>query len=101
MYIFIRKDIDEAYKIIQAGHALFEHALTLTEKPEQTSHFCLLEAADEEELMNIASKLEGDEINFTAFHEPDYDTGYTAIAAGPIYGADRKKFKRYKFFAKS
>lgn len=98
MYTFIRKDLGEAYKIIQAGHALFEHALTLNDKPERTSHFCLLEAKDENDLMQIASKLEMKNINFTMFHEPDYDTGYTAITAGPIYGTDRKHFKKYRIY---
>jgi hypothetical protein len=98
MYIILRKDLDPTYQIIQSGHALFEHALTLTDKPSQTSNFCLLEAKDEEDLMKIAGKLEQKDINLTMFHEPDYDTGYTAIAAGPIYGEDRKHFKKFKFF---
>lgn len=79
---------------------MFEHALTLTddEKPKLTSSFCLLEAKDEDELRQIAGQLEQDGIKFTAFYEPDYNTGYTAITAGPIYGDNRKKFKKYKFF---
>jgi len=98
MYIFIRKDLSEAYKIIQAGHALFEHAITLNDKPKQTSHFCLLEAKDENELIQIAGKLEFKDINYTMFNEPDYATGYTAIAAGPIYDSDRKHFKKYRIY---
>jgi len=98
MYIFLRKDIDSTYQIIQAGHALFEHAHTLNEKPSDISSFCLLEAKDEDDLEKIASELEMKNINFTMFHEPDYDTGYTAIAAGPIYGNERKKFRKYRTF---
>lgn len=98
IYIILRKDLDPAYQIIQSGHALFEHALTLKNKPNQTSHFCLLEAKDEEELLNISDKLKGKGMDFTLFHEPDYDTGYTCLAAGPIYGEDRRLFKKFKFF---
>jgi len=98
MYIFIRADIDPTYQIIQTGHALFEHAIKLDKKPEQISSFCLLQAKDEKDLLKISSELEMKDINFTIFNEPDYDTGYTAIAAGPIYGKDRKMFKKFKYF---
>lgn len=54
MYIFIRRDLDATYKIIQAGHALFEHALKITNKPDQISSFCLLDAKDEEDLIRIS-----------------------------------------------
>lgn len=96
MYIFIRSDIDKTYQIIQAGHALFEHALTLTDKPDNTSSFCLLEAKNEMELLKIEDRLKMEDINLTTFYEPDHDTGFTAIAAGPIYGEQRKLFKKYR-----
>lgn len=96
MYIFIRRDLDATYKIIQAGHALFEHALKITNKPDQISSFCLLDAKDEEDLIRISKKLEMKGIDFTMFYEPDYDTGHTAIAAGIINENDRKHFKKYR-----
>jgi len=98
MYIFLRKDIDTAYQIIQTGHALFEHALTIKNKPTQISSFCLLEAKNEQDLLRISAELEMNDIHFTMFHEPDYETGYTAIAAGPIYDAERKLFKKFKMY---
>lgn len=98
IYIILRKDLDTTYQIIQSGHALFEHGLKIEDKPKTTSHFCLLEAKDEQDLLKIKEKLEQKDIDLTCFHEPDFDTGYTCIAAGPIYGADRRLFKKYKFF---
>ena len=98
MYIFVRTDIDKTYQMIQSGHALFEHALTIENKPEQISSFCLLQAKDENDLLKISEKLKMKDINFTIFNEPDYNTGYTAIAVGPIYGEDRKFFKKFKFY---
>jgi len=97
MYIFLRKDIDSTYQIIQAGHALFEHALILNEKPSDISSFCLLEAKDEDDLKKIASELEMKNINFTIFYEPDISS-YTSICVGPVYGKERKKFSKYKLF---
>jgi hypothetical protein len=57
-----------------------------------------LQAKDESELLSIADRLEMRDINFTMFHEPDFETGYTSIAAGPIYGSSRNFFKKFKFF---
>lgn len=34
--------------------------------------------------------------NHYMFYEPDYDTGYTALAIGPIDWSDKKLFKKYK-----
>ena len=98
IYIILRTDLEPTYQIIQSGHALFEHALSITDKPDNTSHFCLLEAKNEGDLIKISEKLKEKDLNFTMFHEPDYDTGYTCIAVGPIYGKDRKLFKKFKFF---
>jgi len=98
MYIFIRKDLDKTYQIIQSGHALFEHALKIKNKPSDISSFCLLEAKTEEELLKISEKLEMKNIEHTKFFEPDFETGYTAIAAGPIYDDDRKFFRKFKFY---
>jgi hypothetical protein len=32
------------------------------------------------------------------FFEPDFGTGNTAIATEPIYGDDRKFFKKFKMY---
>lgn len=32
------------------------------------------------------------------FYEPDHETGFTAIATEPIYGEDRKFFKKFKMY---
>lgn len=58
----------------------------------------MLELKDEDDLEKAASKLEMTDIPFTKFFEPDYDTGFTAIAVGPIYGDERKIFKKFKFY---
>jgi hypothetical protein len=57
-----------------------------------------LETNDETELLKIGEYLEDKEIDFTMFHEPDNCAGNTAIAVGPIYGKDRKFFKKFKFY---
>lgn len=99
-YCFIRKDLEPHYQIIQAAHATHEIALRLgeEEKPQKTSHLILFEAKDEKHLLKIKEQLETKGIFNHIFHEPDHDTGYTAIATAPIYGEDRKMFRKYKMF---
>ena len=97
IYIFIRTDIDKTYQIIQTGHALFEHGLNIKDKPDQISSFCLLQAKDEKHLLKISQKLGMNGIDFTMFHEPDLNE-FTSIAIGPIYGDERKFFKKFKLY---
>lgn len=85
------------YQIIQAAHATQEITKEI-DHPERTCHFILFEAKDEDDLKNIKLKLDDRGIKSHMFHEPDYDTGYTAIATEPIYGDDRKFFRRFKMY---
>lgn len=96
-YCFIRKDLPRHYQIIQACHATQEVAKS-ARHPEQTCHFVLLEVRDEEHLVDVKMKLDRRGIDSHMFHEPDHNTGYTAICTVPIYGRDRDFFRRFKMF---
>lgn len=85
------------YQIIQAAHATQE-ITKATEHSDKTSHFILFEAKDENDLKDIKLKLDDKGIKAHMFHEPDYDTGYTAIATEPIYGDTRKFFRKFKMY---
>lgn len=85
------------YQIIQAAHATQEITKEL-EHPEKTCHFILFEAKDQTNLINIKMKLDERGIKSHMFFEPDHNTGFTAIATEPIYGDDRKFFKKFKMF---
>ena len=95
IYIFIREDLDPTYQIIQASHATFELGLK-TQYNGQTCHFCLLRAKDEKHLLKIQEDLGRKGIDGHAFFEPDFDTGYTALAYGPIEEGSRKAFRKYR-----
>ena len=45
-------------------------------------------------------KLKDKGIEHHMFHEPDNNMGYTAIATEPIYGKDRKFFRKFKMYEK-
>lgn len=38
------------------------------------------------------------DIEFEMFYEPDYDTGYTAIATRPLIGKERKPLSKYTLY---
>jgi len=85
------------YQIIQTAHATQEIAKQI-KHPDRTCHLILFEAKNEEHLIGIKEKLDEQGIKAHMFHEPDWNTGYTAIATEPIYGEDRQFFKKFKMF---
>jgi hypothetical protein len=85
------------YQIIQAAHATQE-ITKVTEHSDRTNHFILFEAKDENDLKRIKLKLDDRGIKSHMFFEPDFGTGNTAIATEPIYGDDRKFFKKFKMY---
>lgn len=99
-YCFVRKDIPVAYQIVQACHACLERGLTLEQdkKPKETSFLILFEVKDEKALLKVAQYLDENSVSYEKFFEPDYDTGYTALATEPVYGEGRNLFKRFKLW---
>jgi hypothetical protein len=55
-----------------------------------------LEAKNEEHILKIRADLGRKGFEGFAFFEPDFDTGYTSLAFGPISLSDRKAFKKYR-----
>ena len=96
-YIFVRQDLRLPQQIVQASHAALEAGFRF-QKPEETSFIVLIGAKNEQELHKIAKHLSRHEIEFEMFFEPDYDTGYTAIATQPLYGDQRKCLRKYQLF---
>ena len=98
IYTFIRKDLSPEQRIVQIGHACYEAGKQFQDT-QGISNLVLLEAEDENDLMEISAKLENRGIEHYTFHEPDYDTGYTAICTRPITDdRERSFFKKWDLF---
>lgn len=93
-YIFVRKDLSIPQQIVQSSHAALEAGFRF-EQPTTTSHIVLIGIENQEELTKTAHYLETKGIDCEMFWEPDYDTGYTAIATRPLFGEERKPLKRF------
>lgn len=90
-YLFIRKDLTGPQRIVQTAHAAHEAG----EHFGRHSHMTLLGINDEQDLLKAAAHLDRNGIKYRMFFEPDYDTGYTAIATEPLRGEQRQPLRRY------
>lgn len=98
VYIFVRKDLDVTYRIIQVGHVCLELGASLSQSKVRDAHFCLLEVENERELMRAAKYMTELGIPFSDFYEPDHSTGYTALATEPLIGEHRRPFERFRMY---
>ena len=96
MYVFVRTDMSAAQQIVQAAHATYDAG----QKFEKTKelHLILFGVKGQDELIRASERIGTLGVDHCMFYEPDYDTGYTAIATEPLYGADRHVMRRYDLY---
>lgn len=100
IYTFIREDLTPEQKIVQLGHACHE-AGKLLPHSEHTlpSSLILLSAKDEDDLLNIADRINCAGIQFSMFYEPDNEIGYSAICTRPISSPrERLLFRQWDLY---
>ena len=96
MYIFIREDLTGPQRIVQASHAAHEAGHEFGKPDDGSTHIVLIGIKTQECLLTAAQHLERHDIPYRMFHEPDYDTGFTAIATKPLIGAERKPLRKFR-----
>ena len=97
-YVFVRMDIPRTQQTVQASHACIGAGTNFQNPP--NSSIVLLQANDEEELLNIKERLDMRGVSSFIFYEPDFGPmGYTAIATGPIDEPGRDMFRKYKLWS--
>ena len=101
VYVVVRRDIPLCHQITQSCHAAFEHGVALLERKHPgIAHLITLTVKDEGELLRLHKILQDQELPSCLFWEPDplkgnaTPMGHTALAAGPVHGADREWFSR-------
>ena len=92
-YVFVREDLPNTVKLVQASHACMEMGF-VTEKPDEQVFLIALSVKNQAGLIKVSELLEQQGINFHMFYEPDYDYGYTALCTVPV------EFGKYKIFEK-
>ncbi len=96
-YCFLRKDLPDVVRAIQLAHATLELGKML-DSQEPIANLILFEVQNEEELVRVSSWLVESGIKHHMFHEPDWNTGYTAICCEPLTGDQRVPFSGFKLF---
>lgn len=98
MYIFIRRDIGPEQQAVQSAHAAAEAGRLYYDPEHGIASLIILEAQDEADLAKISHHLEKKGIAFTAFFEPDFGMGYSALATRPIKAHERKYMMGWRLF---
>ena len=79
MYVLLRKDLDETYRCVQAGHALAQYSLDYPDlfKKWNNTDLIYLGVRNLKELREWTLKIKSP---FSLFREPDLDGQETALA---------------------
>jgi hypothetical protein len=95
MYIFVRQDLTLPQQIVQASHAAHEAGHDFG-KADGSTHIVLIGIPSQAKLLATADHLDSHKIPYKMFFEPDYDTGYTAIATQPLFGDQRTPLRKFR-----
>lgn len=99
-YVFVRKDMPKHYHIIQTAHAVQQATLGIHEMDLEWAkslpiHLILFEVNNEAQLNDVEWQLTSYGIRSSKFYEPDYDSGFTALACELMKKDDpRREFMR-------
>lgn len=93
-YVFVRKDLSEQYRAVQAGHALIE----MRKRFSPALHPSLVYVAikNENKLKKVMQELIDNNVDYTLFREPLCGNEITCVATRPVSGKERELFKRYQ-----
>jgi len=95
LYVLTRRDLSPAQQLVQAAHAVLEHARHIPPTAEHP-HLVVAGVDGLPDLCRAADRLRERGVPFVDFREPDINDEPTAIAAGPVRGRDRAYFRRYR-----
>ena len=93
--MFVRPDLSIPQQIVQSCHAILEVGKSLIPDDLPHPHLVVIGIPDERRLFQCVERLRCRNVPCRVFHEPDRAGELTAVATGPIVGAERRHFKRY------
>lgn len=99
-YVMVRQDLPFPVQLVQASHAAFEMGRDL-ERPAVplVDNLIVLGVRDTRALLEAREYLERHGVRHYLFHEPDYNTGYTALCTEPVCPTRKRLFKRWQLVA--
>ena len=95
VYVIVRTDLSNSQQAVQSCHAVIEMTRENKIVGEHPS-VIICGVKSEDKLKNAISRLQDNNVFFKEFREPDIGHQLTAVATEPIYGDDRKIFRKYQ-----
>ncbi len=97
MYVFVREDLSAPQQAVQSCHACIEAASTFSiNKLHDHPSVIICGAKNEDRLHHIKKYLIDNGIQHVHFYEPDLDNELTSIATEPLFGDQRKLFRKFQ-----
>lgn len=93
IYIALRSDLSRPQQAVQASHAAIESARNFINEGMEHPSVIILNMKSEEALIKFNNSCPNRTIGF---REPDIGNQLTAIATEPVFGDDRKYFRKYQ-----
>lgn len=90
IYVLVRLDLSLEQQLVQACHA---SACAGESFGGSKNSMVLLGVNNKEDLIEIAESFSLKNLEYELFFEPDWDTGYSALATAPIKGKNRWRVK--------
>ncbi len=97
VYIFVRQDLLLAQQIVQACHAVL--SMSQWFRVDGIPNVILIGVPNLPALLKACKKLDDAKIAYYAWHEPDFDYGFTALATVPIEGERRSALANYRVYS--
>lgn len=93
LYIVVRSDLPPGHQATQSSHAAFSfsqaHPDITAQWHRESKFLILLSVPDEATLLELAGRVQKEEIPFTTWREPDWDDTLTALAIAPSSATSR------------
>jgi hypothetical protein len=91
LYVLVREDLEQSYRMVQGGHAIAEWTLKYPERWSNET-LVMLKVKDESKIEDFHERLSFRGIEHVVFKEPDINYESTALAVM----ADDKLFKNLR-----
>lgn len=93
----MRQDIPIEHQLVQSNHATYQMA-TLYRPDEYVPNLVFIGVPDVAALQRVQAKLRAHGLPHYAWHEPDNDMGFTAIATAALDDEQRAVLKNYRLY---
>lgn len=82
MYVIVRRDLSETYRMVQGAHALAEYAMVYPKQFAEwdNEYLIFLSVFNLISMRELLLEIKNECLDYSAFCEPDLDSQYTAVA---------------------